>query len=163
MKASHRKIYMNTQEIAKAETEELEIIVRLILQELTDRFGTVNASKRGPTSYNYAKGILNDPHSQFGCTDSSKLIRYAYENHGMEMARIVYRMSAPCRMNPETTIVRMAKHDGWVEYKEINKDPLADLRKAYIADRTIGISNSYTFLELDKCLRKLLGINPNDL
>jgi hypothetical protein len=149
---------MNYSDISKEATEDLEIFVRLALVELVKRIGKVNHTNTGPSPYHYASGIVNDQQNDI----SRRLIRYAYENHGMETARVVYKCFSPARMNPETTIQHMAQRDGWVAGTQ-NTDSLADLRKAYIADRTISTSSSYTFIELDKKLRKLLNVDPNEL
>jgi hypothetical protein len=101
-------------DVTHISTEDLEIAVRLLLAELSHRFGKVR-----PTPYYYAQGILNDNHHPAGYAICNRLIRYAYERHGMEMARIVYQFFAPCRVNPETTIASLAKRHGWKEWNEI--------------------------------------------
>lgn len=95
--------------VSSAETEDLEISVRLILEELRKR---VNPRRTG-LPYDYAAGILN--HND-GAGVSERLIRFAFENVGTQMARVVYRFFAPARVNPETTIANMAKRNGWKEY-----------------------------------------------
>jgi len=109
-------------DVTHLDTEDLEIAARLLLAELAKRFGKVNASNSGPTPYYYASGILNDNHHAAGLAIGGRLIRYAYERYGMETARIVYQFFAPCRVNPETTIVSMAKRNGWKEKIDVEQD-----------------------------------------
>jgi hypothetical protein len=96
--------------ISSADTEDLEISVRLILEELRRR---INPRSDG-IPYNYAVGILNRHDDDTNV--SERLIKFAFENVGMQMARVVYKFFAPSRLNPETTIASLAKRKGWKEY-----------------------------------------------
>lgn len=105
-------------DVTHLDTEELEIAARLLLAELSHRFGKVNVSSSGPTPYYYAMGILNDNPHAAGLAMNDRLIRYAYERYGMKTAKMVYKFFAPCRLNPEITIASMAKRGGWKEHDE---------------------------------------------
>jgi hypothetical protein len=96
--------------LKSADVGDLEISLRLILGELRKRTHPRITS----VSYDYAAGILNDNHTDDDI--SPRLIKFAFENVGMQMACVVYKFFAPCRLNPETTIESMAKRKGWKEY-----------------------------------------------
>jgi hypothetical protein len=94
-------------------TEELEISLRLMLVELCKR--------RISKVYNYVAMTVNnqDLDEYDGTPTSLKLIGFAYENYGLELAKDVYRFFAPARLNPETTINALAEKNGW-KIKEVS-------------------------------------------
>jgi hypothetical protein len=97
------------QDFSSAETEDLEISIRLILKELHKR----TDSRKPSLPYHYAAGLLNDNHHEVGMEMSHRLIKYAYEKSGVALACVVYQFFAPIRLNPETTIKPMAERYKW--------------------------------------------------